>query len=216
MDIGIKIRTNILFNALMVENLTSAFLGRLLGISDVENSKTLGNKSGSLSFNQKVDLLIEIGALSKDEKKKFQTFMEIRNQFMHNLQAKTYQDCFAFLDGKEAFLIKLYKPDKTLSKEKQLEFITQELCNDVVKLTAGLMKKVEEKIKKEVEADQYKDFQKVIFRGIEIVGKKLDEHFEKEIQKGTKFNAAKFRSFGTDLNKLLYRVFRQELKKLDG
>ena len=214
MDIGIEIRTNVLVNALMVENMISIFLAKLLGISNVEESKTLGNRSGNLSFNQKVDLLIDIGALSKEEKKKFQSFMEVRNQFMHNMTAKTYEKCFSFLDGREAYLMKLYKPDKTLTKEEQLEYVTKELGGDVLALTTGLMKKVKEKIETEVKTKVYQDVQQAILKSIETVANELDEFFEREIQKGTKFNAVKFKSFGTEFKKIIFRATKKELDKV--
>ena len=53
-----------------------------MGIKDVDTSSTLSNKSSALSFNQKVDMLIDIGAISKTNKVKFLTFMEILSKIL--------------------------------------------------------------------------------------------------------------------------------------
>src|SRR5688572_19762225 len=97
-QIGIEKRQNILNVSLLVENFTSLFLSRLLEIQDHRKTISFGNKSSSLSFNQKVNILIDIGALNATDKIKFQTFMEIRNQFMHNIDADSYENCFKYLD----------------------------------------------------------------------------------------------------------------------
>src|SRR6266446_5696534 len=95
--LGVEKRLDVLEAALTMEHLTSAFLTSLLGIKDWQGSKVFGNKSGCISFNQKIDLLIEIGALSKDLRTKYQTFMEIRNQFMHNINAESYEKCLSLI-----------------------------------------------------------------------------------------------------------------------
>ena len=53
-----------------------------------EESYTLGNKSSALSLKTKTDLLIDLGALNKEEQKKIIYFFEIRNQFIHNIDIK--------------------------------------------------------------------------------------------------------------------------------
>ena len=85
MRIGIDIRKEILLSSLYLESFLSHFLGGMLGIKDISNSMSLGNTGKALSFSQKLNLLIDIGALKKDDQKKFLAFMEIRNQFMHNI-----------------------------------------------------------------------------------------------------------------------------------
>jgi hypothetical protein len=55
-NLGMKLRNEVLVASLYVEKMTSTFLANILGIEDVKNSRLLGNKSGCLSFNQKVDL----------------------------------------------------------------------------------------------------------------------------------------------------------------
>ena len=67
----------------------------------VVNSLSFGNKSSSLSFNQKLNLLLDNDSIIKEEKIKLEAFSNIRNQFMHNAYANSFTDAFAQIDGLE-------------------------------------------------------------------------------------------------------------------
>ena len=56
------------------------------------NSKTLGNKSSSLSFKNKIDLFYDIEDLSVEDYNNLIKFMEIRNQFIHNPSCSSFTD----------------------------------------------------------------------------------------------------------------------------
>lgn len=147
-----KIRNDILIKSLCIESLTSIFLASLLDIKDRKNSITLGNKRSSFSFDQKVNLLIDMGVLNKLNKEKFQTFMEIRNKFMHVLEITNYEKCFEELDGKEKWILRVYPQNTGLSKEKQLAQAVNDLAEDVTTLTTSISIKIDSKIKQEAEA----------------------------------------------------------------
>jgi hypothetical protein len=132
---GLDNRKIVLFPSLLIEGLTSIFLGRLLKIEDLNESKILGNKSGCLSFNQKVNILIEMNSIPKNDRNKYLTFLEIRNQFMHNSDASTFEKCFSFLEGKEKFILKTYPQSTDLSKEEKLKFATLELIKELIEKT---------------------------------------------------------------------------------
>jgi hypothetical protein len=214
MTFGIENRNEVLKSALLLENMTSTFLATLLGIENYRDTKTLGNKSGSISFNQKVDLLIEIGALSKDNRSKFQAFMEIRNQFMHNIEADTYEKCFNFLDGKEKFILKLYPQSEELSTEQKLRLATRELGKEISILTVNLIKKVEEKISRDVRPEILEKSQKAFFNSLEQLEPTLNDYFEKEIEKNTSFDVSRLKSFGTDIRKLVLALWKSNFKEL--
>jgi hypothetical protein len=141
-DLGFDCRNIILETSLVIEKSTSLFLAFLLGIKDLEQSITLGNKSSSFSLKQKIDLLIDIGALNSNDKKKFQSFMEIRNIFMHNFHANSFTNCFKFLDGKDKFLIKTYGVDEKISEEESFNAICVKLADEVLILTIGIIDRV--------------------------------------------------------------------------
>lgn len=76
-----KKRLTVLNYSLKLENISSTSLAFILDIEngEIKNSKSLGNKSSSLSFNQKVNLLLDNKSINKSEKFKLESFMAIRN-----------------------------------------------------------------------------------------------------------------------------------------
>jgi hypothetical protein len=139
---GMQIRNNVLVRSLLFEKTASVLLGGLLGIKDIENSYTLGNQGGGLSFSQKIDLLIDIGALSKVEKNKFRLFMEIRNKFMHSIDANTYEKCFELMNkNPNQTILKMY-PQLSGTTEEQIKQATKELGYDIIRLTNKIAKDI--------------------------------------------------------------------------
>ena len=88
---NIALRSSILLCSIREENEVSKALKYLLRTVK-DGSKTLGNKSSSLSFKTKVDLLSDIGDLDKTEYDRLILFMEIRNQFIHNPECNSFAD----------------------------------------------------------------------------------------------------------------------------
>ena len=97
---GMSIRTYVLHVALHMEERISQILGHLLGI-DITKSKVIGYRSNPISFNQKVQFLIEIGTIEGDRFKDFQLMMEIRNILMHQLDSRSMVECFRMIAEKE-------------------------------------------------------------------------------------------------------------------
>ena len=97
---GMSIRTYVLHVALHMEERISKILGHLLGI-DTDKSKVIGYRSNPISFNQKVQLLIEIGTIEGDRFKDFQLMMEVRNMLMHQLDARSMVQCFHMIKEKD-------------------------------------------------------------------------------------------------------------------
>lgn len=196
LPLGLDKRTEILARSLMIENLTSSFIGGLLGIKDVRNSRTLGNKSSSLSFNQKIDLLIDLGALDSTQRNKFLTFMEIRNQFMHNLSAASYCECFDFLEGKEKFIFKLYPQDVELSKEDQLEKASLQLASDTLTLTAEITESVKAKFLKDIKGETHELSNKAFIASIAETKKMIDQLTESIIAKQETISTKELKDLG--------------------
>lgn len=144
-----KIRNKVLSTSLRIDELITVMLADLLGI-DSKSSLTLGNKGSALTFKSKVELLIDIGALDRVSKSKFIKFMEIRNQFAHNISAESFSTCFESIDGLVAFLKKNYpnaKGDKK-TEESFFEKLFEELSSNVISLALGMNKIASDKKKK--------------------------------------------------------------------
>jgi hypothetical protein len=84
------LRTKILIISLDLEDALSNLLIALMNIRKPDK-KTLGNKSSSISFKNKVDFLYDLDRISKEDYNKLILFMEIRNQFIHNKEADSFQ-----------------------------------------------------------------------------------------------------------------------------
>lgn len=134
-----------------IERFASIALSSLLEI-DLENSKTLSNKSSAFSFKQKLDLLTDIKAFDKKELQKFITFAEIRNQFAHNSQVEDFETCFSFIDGAENYLRKQFPEisDKDKSHEDFLFELFKRLFNNIVSINGDIIKAILSKINKVV------------------------------------------------------------------
>jgi len=133
-NMDVENRAQYLKYSLIVENLISVFLAKLFGIKDEQESKNLGNKSSALSFMNKINLLLDLEIVEKQDYWKFQKFMEIRNQFMHNILAATYVSCFEFVSDKEKVL-KAYPQDGAISLELRLKNASLSLAWEVVEIT---------------------------------------------------------------------------------
>jgi len=88
-DLNLPLRTDILDMALNTE-LTIDLL--LLSYLNIENDKrkAITNKSGGISFKNKIDLLFDLEIISKEEHKEFLLLMVFRNQFLHNIDCNSF------------------------------------------------------------------------------------------------------------------------------
>jgi hypothetical protein len=95
-DINLPLRSEVLEIALYLEDRVNSLLLTLLFI-EKPNRKALSNKSGSLSFKNKIDLLFDLDILKSAEHQNFILYMEFRNQFMHNITCCSFEDAISQL-----------------------------------------------------------------------------------------------------------------------
>lgn len=166
-----KCRLDVLNYSLALETTASYVLGFIFDREDFLNTKSFGNTSSCLSFNQKMFLLLDYGAIEKDDKTIMNDVMSIRNQFLHNANCLTYQDAFKSLDGTQNRFMKMFtdnfKDDSDM--EKNLEKSVSdafEYCKDVfmfITLKGGL----KDKLMIKAERDSYKlSFEKICVAGV--------------------------------------------------
>lgn len=152
--LNVENRAQYLKYSLIVENLVSVFLSKLIGIKDEQESKNFGNKSTALSFMNKINLLLDLEIVERKDYWKFQKFMEIRNQFMHNILAANYVDCFEFV-GDKGKILSEYPQEATASLEGQLKNASLRLAHEVVRLTTSAIDMMLTKIATKTNIESY-------------------------------------------------------------
>ncbi len=116
--INLELRTEILGMALRLEEYVSRLILAYLNIQ-TENRKAITHKSNNISFKNRIDLLYDLGILSKEENELFLLMMEFINQFLHNINCSTFTFAVELLGSDKAK--KLLKYDDSSFKS-NLEF----------------------------------------------------------------------------------------------
>lgn len=175
---GNEIRYQVLNFSLLLESCINKVLAYALGIPDVEKSKSFNYTNQSLSFNQKVNLLLDINLINKEDHWKFQTLMEIRNKFIHVLEIDSYIKCFEYVSAKKKIVDTYSKQTKKdLDEEQHLHACCLLLYTDVVSLGSSafinLLGKVIEDVETKIDAaaaTAHKElFEVLINKGVEEV-----------------------------------------------
>jgi hypothetical protein len=150
---NIENRAFILEISVTIENILSLFLSVILEIKSRDSSLSLGTKSSALGFNAKTNLLLDMKYIEKENKWKFQKFMEMRNQFAHNAKVDTFEKCFLLIGTREK-LLSTYPNDKSLSLEERLKVVSIALGMEIISICKEILKKIGEefRIEKSLEA----------------------------------------------------------------
>lgn len=123
-------RSKVIERSVVIEDVISQLLCFLLDI-DKQNSNFFGTKSHSLSFNSKIALLTELNFISKEEKKDFELFQQIRNKFAHVLYEDSFEKCFEVLDSNSSrnrLLSKFQANNYDIKNEGLLNICFDSLC----------------------------------------------------------------------------------------
>lgn len=123
------IKLLILSYSLRLESMISDYLRYILKLNSSPIS--LGNTSNALSMNQKVTLMIDSGLFKSSDKKSIVHFQAIRNQFMHNIEAKSLESCMSFLNGTEGYINKLFLKEREVAEREVGETLIKD--NEAVK-----------------------------------------------------------------------------------
>lgn len=137
-------RLFVIENSLIVEEMASHTLGLPLDI-DYKKSKSLGYKSTSLSFDQKITLIQDLA--DNIEKTKFQFLMRIRNKFAHIKEIDSFDSFFKVLgkdvDDIKKKLIKWYgtKDNKLENVDKEFRIYFFSLIIDCIDIIRDIVSK---------------------------------------------------------------------------
>jgi hypothetical protein len=141
-DINLQLRSEILDIALTLEDAVNALLLALLLIEN-PNRKAISNKSGNLSFRNKIDLLFDLDVLISEEHQNLLLLMEFRNQFLHNIKCCSFHDAVNQLGvDKEKKLLNFNDEDRITDTEYRYQNAFRNLN---IKCLNILLKKVEDR-----------------------------------------------------------------------
>ncbi|MBK9417148.1 MAG: hypothetical protein IPN62_07565 [Flavobacteriales bacterium] len=195
---GMYLRSDLLFVSLFLEDLTALIIPMMLEI-DKEKSTLFGHSSRALSFDQRIQLLIELGALNNEHRTKFHWLLQIRNQFMHNLHAVSMETCLKYTSVKEKELLEAFDNDEHDTKEDRLLEALQRLCHYVtstsleicVDAMERMTKRLPKKYQKQLELKEQRASALELTRSWKKAKKKEEEKIEQAENKDKKKNTRK-------------------------
>ncbi|AZQ57620.1 hypothetical protein EJ994_01920 [Maribacter sp. MJ134] len=162
-----RIKLLVLHYSLAFEDFASSSLRIILNLD--EENESLGNTSKALSMNQKVQLMLDSKLFDKNDRENIITFMSIRNQFMHNSSAKSFESCLSFLTGKANYITKAYNTSKKADEK---------ACGE----KAAKLKKDEEINDKELLLYDVSDTEKLLFKSWIFLASTVIKSFEKVLK----------------------------------
>lgn len=102
---------------------------------EVPKKKAITNKTGGLSFINKLDLLYDIEIFDDKEYITILLLMQYRNQFMHNYECNTFIDAFEFLGSDKRNRLLLYAENKLGEKnEEKIKDAFNKLYIEILKI----------------------------------------------------------------------------------
>lgn len=196
---NLELRKEILEQSLIIENKLSEILLVLLGIRK-DNPKTLGYQGSSLSFKSKTDLLFDINVISKNLYNDLVTFMEIRNQFIHNLDALNFKTVLQRIGRNKNFTKEIgekfkyddYKEEEAENRCKDgFKLLSIKVCKELIECEQKIL---QEKLKEMEQRDKLKEveYSEKIYNGlIEDISNAIDdfaEHYGNHLNEGFNTN----------------------------
>ena len=213
---NISLKSDVLYRSIQIENFLSKILMVLLDIEN-PNSKILGHSGTALSFKSKADLLYDIKKISLELYNDLLTFMEIRNQFIHNDDTNTYEFVINQRINRKKNFLNYIETKKITANDNESKFKIgfEEFTIDIVKNLEKVSLKIKEektkafddKVKlaeKTKEAELYDLSLKVLSNSIDevtgIFGKRFKEAFNDKEDIGEKLKNGIQRVFEKRLN----------------
>lgn len=182
---NLDLRKEILKASLEIEAKLSEILMQLLDIKQTDN-KSLGYKGSALSLKSKVDLLYDINKIEKKSYDKLIMFMEIRNQFIHNLDANTFEVVLSRINKKNKLIkfSKEYRTSKNLITSNKLteeetyiasfELLAMAIHEDLHNTTQKVLKEKLELVENKIKAYQ----NELNDKALKAIGDAIDQSIE--------------------------------------
>ncbi|MEX6691243.1 hypothetical protein QTN47_27285 [Danxiaibacter flavus] len=225
-NLNLPLRTEVLENSLVIENAVTELIKLCMSIDKVE-VRTLGNKSLTISFRNKIDLLFDLDILDKDENKLLNAVMEVRNKFLHVYNCGSFQDCVSLNENiADSFKSILKIKGRSLTEEELLEGyrLAVKTCVGIIKqkirdrgdqLTEKVeyvqrMKNAADQLREEWKKDLKNILSNVMYR---LIKHQVDEAIFEDV-KSAMFEAMEKSQFHqVDMDAFSYDEFTKYLKR---
>jgi len=137
-DLNLELRSLVLDYSLNLENEINQIFIIFFNVDNAVKSRNFGSKAG-VSFQNKVDLLYDLGIISKTDIEPLELIMIFRNRFLHNIKYNSFTIMFQDLDNSIVNRLKKYSHDVWDSEEsyilafKQLNLNALSVLNNIHK-----------------------------------------------------------------------------------
>ena len=116
---NLNLRSQILECSLHMEKEINNLIFLLFGILDGKKTRVFGNKTGNISFKNKIDLLYDLKIFTTEENNDFNLLMIYRNKFLHDIDCDSFSEAFVQLgNGQKKDLNKFIHADENIENEK--------------------------------------------------------------------------------------------------
>ncbi|VXB03918.1 hypothetical protein [Chryseobacterium sp. 8AT] len=115
-DINLELRGIVLKYSLELEHSVNRIFITFLSIENATSTRNFGNRAG-ISFQHKIDLLYDLGILSKTDLQAFELLMTFRNRFLHNIVYNSFGRVLEDLDNGIVNKLKKYSVEGNFACE---------------------------------------------------------------------------------------------------
>ena len=126
-------RAKVIETGVDFEESVSQIISMLLDV-EKDGSISFGYKSASLSFNHRINLLVDLKFIPKDIISDFQLFAEIRNKFAHVKYIDSFTKCFEIIPEKKNKILSNWSGSKEGLDDESI----YNICFDILCFTLSI------------------------------------------------------------------------------
>ncbi len=124
---NIEVKNEFFVSTYYIENLINDSIANKIGVENMGNSEMLGE----LTFDQKIEFLLETGNFSIIDNSKLSVFRAIRDEFNEYEHTNSIEESFTSTDNNADFLLILYPQEPFLPRNEKLTVALYNLIDDV-------------------------------------------------------------------------------------
>jgi hypothetical protein len=213
--LNMELRSWVISKVLRLEQTSTSVIRAILRLFN-EKSRILGTQSSSLSFKSKIDLLLDLEEIEKDEYNHLIKLMEIRNQFAHNHKAVSFES----LDNINKDINKYLEKIPSKSNESNRESKLRQTFNELFEATLGKLAIIEIEYRSGIQKEIRKHINDLVVENLDEIWVNALKMRKERTPTRAKFpaldNTDQIENFHTYFQKAISEFKGKELEKLDG